>query len=232
MATSNTKVFLSERLNKQIQAWCGVNSLLYTDGNLNWTPAPVSPLPKFLPRKHYDYLTKIQPIWNKLMDRVARNREFITKELEFVAKADPFTDRLLRIYDGVPEDVLQNSHQLGIFRSDYMIDEHYDAPLQIEINTVSSGFACLSQKIGNLQNYLLTRNKHDHELINIGREIYDIPAHDHFELPHSVEESQSLQKVAAAMALAHNTYHQKTAVILFIVQPFEKNVTSSLHVSS
>jgi hypothetical protein len=172
------------------------------------------------------YLVEIQKIWNKLVDKVARNRAFLNSELEIAAKVDPFTENLLRMYNAIPDEIIEESYQLGIFRSDYMIDVHLNRPIQVEINTISSSFACLSQKVGQLQNYLLKRCQQDQEFIKVGRKIYGLVPDESLELPVHTEHNHSREKLAEALALAHATYGQPTAVIAFIVQPNEKNVSS------
>jgi hypothetical protein len=216
---------ISERLNKQISTWSGINGLLYADGQSKWTCAPVSPLPQRLKRSHYQYLTEIQLIWNKLIDKIARNRAFIKSELEVVAKVDPFTAKLLKIYDSIPAETLENSYQLGIFRSDYMSDMNLNRPVQVEINTISSGLAALSQKTCQLQNYLLKRNQNDEDFLDIAKKMYSDLSSSVESLPIQVETNPSLQRVASAMAQAHAAYGQPKAVVVFIVQPNERNVS-------
>lgn len=223
-ATSNV-INLSERLNRQIVTWCGVNSLLYTDGKLNWTPAPISIFPKRLGRKDFEYLKEVQPVWNKLVDKIARDRDFLRKELRFVCDADPFTARLMKIYESLSEDEIRGSFQLGVLRSDYMLDASEKRARQIEINTISSSFGSLSKRVNMLQDYLLQRNSDDEEMIALLKEVYGAqPATP------SVEHHDSLKNIAAGLAVAHKVYSEahgsgaSEAVVAFIVQPKERNV--------
>eukprot|EP01040_Poterioochromonas_malhamensis_P012805 gene12805-14033_t len=222
-ATSNV-INLSERLNRQIVTWCGVNSLLYTDGKLNWTPAPISIFPKRLARKDFEYLKEVQTVWNKLIDKIARDRDFLRKELRFVCDADPFTARLMKIYESLSEEEIRGSFQLGVLRSDYMLDASQQRALQIEINTISSSFGSLSKRVNMLQDYLLQRNSEDEEVVALLKEVYGaLPATP------SVEHHDSLKNIAAGLAAAHKVYSEahgsaSEGVVAFIVQPKERNL--------
>jgi hypothetical protein len=222
---------LSERLRKQIGSWCATNGLVYSDGTpVNWTPAPLSCLPQAMRRDHFLYLQEIQSIWNGLVDKIARNRPFLQKELSFItANVDPFTSRLLEIYNSLPEEQIKESKQLGIFRSDYMIDEgetgeetqekegdtsatrgkQTGKPLQIEINTISSSFASLSYKVHQLQDFLLQRNMKNADFKEICEYLSyscSVSSSDPFNLPTSTLENHSLPNLAKALAAAHECY--------------------------
>jgi glutathione synthase len=213
---------VSERIVKQLNAWCGLHGLMYTDGHINWTPAPLSLLPVPFSRKPFNYAQNIQPTWNKLIDRISRDREFITKELSSVSNADDFTSRLVKLYATVPADVLSTAVQFGVLRSDYMVN-HDDHLLQVEINTISSSFGCLSRKVHLFHNYLLDRNSGDNEMKELVEKVTDVHKTPE-ELKNAIVENASLQKIAASIAAAHTVYGNKDAVVLFIVQPNERNV--------
>lgn len=143
-----------------INAYLIQNRLVISAGTApHWYTAPVSLLPNLYPRSAFEYVVKIQPIWNKLIDRISRDKSFLCRELEDVSKSDEeFTGRLLRIYQDIPEDVLKHHIQMGMSRSDYMLDNlNGNKPLQVEINTISSGLMCLSQRLVEFQKLLLKR---------------------------------------------------------------------------
>ncbi|RYH05654.1 hypothetical protein EON65_44105, partial [archaeon] len=147
---------IPESFLKSINAWCGLHGLMYTDGKLNWYPAPISLVPNRFSRSAFEFAQTIQPIWNKLIDRISRDKEFLTAELQDVVKADDFTKKVFDIYLKIDEDTLQNSLQFGIFRSDYMLNNDRRI-LQVEINTIAASFGCLSRKVVSLHQYLLHR---------------------------------------------------------------------------
>jgi len=81
------------------------------------------------------------------MDVISRDRVFLNSQLQYAASSDEFVRKLLCIYNAVPEDELRDGIQVGIHRSDYMVDKSSnDACKQIEINTIASSFGCLSKR--------------------------------------------------------------------------------------
>jgi len=261
---NDSGIILDEDVLEQINTWCGVHGLMYSDGGVKWNAAPLSLTPLPYPTNAFQFVQEIQPVWNFLMDRIARNRPFLSVALESVAASDPeFTGQLFRLYSALPEMTVASSWSLGIFRSDYMLHETGSCeqsaswrPLQVEINTIASGLGCLTTKSNQfLQEFLVRQAWHpqlhqifsqqenySHSQGSIGQCIRDIAAH--------IQISPSLQRVAVALAQAHNCYlrvlHQESdseyseiiengttveAVdvnnrvrILFVVQPRERNV--------
>lgn len=168
-----------ERIVKQVQAWTGVHGLMYTDGKLNWSHAPVSLLPNPFPRTAFENCQRVQPIINQLMDKISRDKSTVMDRLSATCKADPFTQRLMDIYAKIPEEQVKRGVQFGIFRSDYMLNTGDEAqtshdglnfPLQIEINTIAASFACLSHKTGNLHRFLIQRNADNRDFRGMMRE--------------------------------------------------------------
>ena len=225
----------SERLMKQLNAWCGLHGLMYTDGKFTWTHAPLSLVPNAFPRASFEYVRDIQVIWNKLVDRLSRDRSFILKELREVSDADEFTQRLMRLYETVPDEVLKEGIQFGIFRSDYMIN-HDLRPLQVEINTISSSFGSLTKKVSLFHKHLLQRNLDNPELASLIHKVMGSSAKSTKDVLDAIENNQSLENLAAALAAAHRAYGKENSVVLFIVQPNERNVSRLIylfhHISS
>lgn len=219
------KPVVSERIIKHINAWCGLHGLMYTDGHVTWTPAPLSLLPNPFPRSSFEYAQSIQTTWNKLIDRISRDRHFITKELSSVSNADQFTLRLMNMYDKVPEDVLTSGLQFGILRSDYMINFD-NRPLQVEINTISSSFGCLSKKVPSLHKFLLNRNVDDKEMKDLVMKTLGNNMSPE-QLSDAIVENTSMEKLASSIAAAHHAYGNDNAIVLFVVQPNERNVSIS-----
>jgi hypothetical protein len=217
---------------KRAVAWCGVNGLMYTDGDLTWTPAPIAMIPNTFPKSAFTYSKDLQTALNELVDKISRDREFILGQLSSVAESDEFILNLIKIYQQVPEDTLLNGLQFGILRSDYMVDEIGSAPLQIEINTIASSFGCLSQKVEKFQRAVLLRNQNSLELEHLIREVTGatevILSLNAQSMHDSMVENESIKKLAAGIATAHTTFKKIKAVdnpsVLFIVQPGERNV--------
>ena len=228
----------AQRIVQQAIAWCGLNSLMYTDGKLNWSHAPVTLCPSPYPAVWFEYLRQIQPMINVLIDNIARDREFLTSCLAPVAEADPFVRRLLDMYLAVPETTIRTGTNLGILRSDYMLNDDDsrnlaspsdEPPLQIEMNTIASSFGCLSQKVGDLHRHLLNRYadaddmKKILQVANLGES--DTSHHAH--IADYIPENPSIRLLALSIATAHFLHfslEDASAAVLFVVQPGERNV--------
>ena len=218
----------SERIIRQLNAWCGLHGLMYTDGKFTWTHAPLSLVPNAFPRASFEYVRDIQVIWNKLVDRLSRDREFILKELREVSDADEFTQRLMRLYETIPEDVLREGIQFGIFRSDYMLN-HDMRPLQVELNTIAASAGFLSSKATRFHKYLMKRNVDDPEMASLVNRVMGSLNKSTKDVLDAIEDNQSLENLAAALGAAHRAYgKEKESVVLFIVQQNERNVSEDI----
>ena len=78
------------RILKQTTSWCGVHGLMYTDGNVTWTPAPLSLIPNVFSEDSFVYAREIQPIINKLVDLISRDRTFLLEQLSSVSESDEY----------------------------------------------------------------------------------------------------------------------------------------------
>ena len=229
------------RIIDQAKTWCGLNGLMYTDGDLKWTHAPVGLLPGLFPKKSFDYVQDLQPSINTLIDKISRDRPFLKHHLEKVCGADPFTKRLLDIYEEVDDKVIREGVQIGILRSDYMLNtaaesvesgrnaegDDINIPLQIEINTIASSFGCLAKKVGELQRYMMMRNSDDSVLQRIAKtsDLAEIVQSNTLASASTlIPENLSTEKLAFTISFAHFLIANKNAVVLFVVQPGERNV--------
>ena len=218
-------------------AWCGLNSLMYTDGKLSWSHAPVTLSPYAYPREGFEYAQRIQPLINTLIDNIARDREFLVSVLESVAASDPFVQRLLDLYREVPEAVVRSGIALGIHRSDYMLNNaapsssssssssSTQVPLQIEINTIASSFGCLSSKVGDLHRHLLSRHfgSPDLEAVLRATELPEMPEGGPGCAEGLMPYNPTIRMLATSLALSHFLSGDRSSVIVFVVQPNERN---------
>ena len=219
------------RLLQQTNAWCGLNGLMYTDGKVNWTPAPISLIPNAFSAKSFNYATSVQPIINKLVDGISRDREFLRTCLSSVSESDSFTKRIMELYEEVPDNVVSNGLQCGILRSDYMINND-DRPLQVEINTIASSFGYLSKKVADYHRFILQRNEGREELEAVIGASIGFTLKDSARLSikaENVVENPSTVQLASVIAAAHKEYGNAHAIVLFIVQPGERNVSLDLN---
>lgn len=84
----------------------------------------------------------------------------LTVRFDSVVAEDAFTARLLELSKLVHKEGIRQKAYLGIHRSDYMLHEpQADIPsdsqrlLQVELNTISSSFGCISSLTSQLHRY-------------------------------------------------------------------------------
>jgi glutathione synthase len=199
-------------------------------------------------------------VFNELVDRLSRDKEYLNKALGEVSKSDEFTGRLLKMYNEVYPSGVSASAQpvaLGLHRSDYMIDDSSAAAaagagagagakkrlLQVELNTIASSFGCLASVTADLHRYLLERfflpslalqpsSSSSSDELQAFLASY---LHNHgLVLPPSTSPSAAaisnlppnptLTQLPSALAAAHSYYNNPEAIIVFIVQPGERNL--------
>lgn len=119
------------------------------------------------PAKQFEDLQNKQPLWNILIDMLARHPTFLSEVLADTAASDEgFTGKMLSMYkaiylgivEGASSELCYQPNMLGIFRNDYMEEtssangttsyEHSSNWKQVEINTISVSFAGLAPKVG------------------------------------------------------------------------------------
>jgi glutathione synthase len=161
-----------------IQVEVKPNSVDNNDHSVMYCSAPVSLLPNAFPEPAFEQAIELAKLFNSLVDRVSRNAEFLATSLGgSVAAADPFTAKLLRLYQDIyvnDKDSSANAAALradrfGVFRSDYMLhktteDSSYSIK-QVELNTIPASFAGLSSHVARMHQYL-TRRFNSPELHN------------------------------------------------------------------
>ena len=209
-------------------------------------PVAVTLQPLVLQKHSFAHICDIMPLWNAVIDRVARDKKFLVEAIAPIAETDEtFTAKQLEIYKRLycDEKVPMQSTMLGILRSDYMRDKFYQPPPQtdageavgeiksaewkhIEINTIAASFGALSTKAGQLQEFL-ARVRHAAP--------YRPPDAD---LPsptaaaNAIAVSQSLQEIPAGLAKAHQwfvenelpkEYQASDCVVCTVVQEKERN---------
>ena len=85
----------TQRLINQASAWCALNGLLYSAGDMKFTMAPVSLIPNSFSKSSFEYAQNVQPILNELVDKISRDKMFLTQNLQSVGESDKFVRRLL-----------------------------------------------------------------------------------------------------------------------------------------
>lgn len=187
--------------------------------------APVTLFPTPMPKLAFNAAIAVQQPFNQVYANVVLKKQWLVDVIKVLGAHDPeFTGRLFDTYqkslvDGKPVQPVS----LGLFRLDYMVDTETNSIKQIEFNTVLVLFGGLSTKVGQLHNYLNSQGFYDD---NYSYEYYDkdvIPV-----LPSTVE-------LARGLAKANEKYGELTkpdneTVVLFVVQPNERNCFDQRHV--
>ncbi|KAF1793688.1 Pre-ATP-grasp domain [Phytophthora cactorum] len=189
-----------------------------------FTHIPLCLLPMQFPRAQFEHGVKLSPIYGRLVDRVSRDVDWLHRCVQSVVAEDAFTARLLELSKLVQQEGVQQKAYLGIHRSDYMLHEPQadvagdsQRLLQVELNTISSSFACISSLVSGMHSFLVSR---------LGAEIpalekhYGIPSTEYC---NSLPQNDAITELPDALAAAHKQYGAKDAVVMFVVQPNEAN---------
>ena len=83
----------------------------------------------------------------------------------------------------------------------------------------------MDSKVGELHRYLLTRSGHSEAVKMILKEACPKLNVDPVSAASMIPENPSIRSLAFAIAMGHFVYGDSTAVVLFIVQPGERNVS-------
>ncbi|KAK4048152.1 Glutathione synthetase [Microbotryomycetes sp. JL221] len=176
--------------------------------------APYSLMPSPFPKSLYEQALELQPLYNALYAHVTVRDSFLEDVVGgTVAKVDEFQRKLYEIWIAVKSEGISQPLHLGLFRSDYLIDaprsEAQQATLkQVEFNTISSSFGCLSSKVADLHRYLARTGAYP----------------DVAELqPDRIPRNPAVVGLAAGLAAAHRAYGSDSAVVLMVTQDDERN---------
>jgi glutathione synthase len=200
------------------------------------TQCPGGLLPLKVPAHAFEKAVSLSPLWNILVDAVARQPEWLYKILEAAGRADPFTGRLVEVCKNVRAEAggLRQSLYLGINRSDYMMHEPTDVSvsearfLQVELNTIASSFGALASRTSGLHRFLLGRyGTGSSPVAGALREHYGV--RECFDLDAQIPENFTLQHIPDALSQAFELYCSgidggaANAIVLFVVQEGERN---------
>eukprot|EP00095_Tigriopus_kingsejongensis_P004650 maker-scaffold29_size597861-snap-gene-4.34 protein:Tk04650 transcript:maker-scaffold29_size597861-snap-gene-4.34-mRNA-1 annotation:"glutathione synthetase-like isoform x1" len=173
--------------------------------------APFLLLPSPFPKSEFEKACHLQPILNELMHKVAHDRQFLTETLKHTIKVDEFTRRLFNIYETVWDEGLAQPLSLGMLRSDIMLNTGplgclpFCCWIQVEINTIASGFGWLGPASAMIHRYVLGE---------LGRK----------DLLDKIPDNNALTGLAGGMLEAHKIYDSPAAVILFIIEDVTYNI--------
>lgn len=130
-----------------------------------------------------------------------------------VGKVDDFIGQLWTGWKQLRDEGLAQHLHLGLFRSDYLLHALPNQPLsikQVEFNTISVSFACLSQRISELHRYLLSSTQYYNCSPQLKSE--------------NLPPNRTISGLAEGLAVGHKAYNVQGSRILFVVQSGERNV--------
>ena len=211
-------------------------------GGRSYVTAPISLLPQAYPRDQFEKARGLAVPFNLLVDRISRDGAFLKETHEDVRGVDPFTGRLLEMYEeiylGERRGLEWGRHarsadRLGIQRSDYMLHEapggggRY-AIKQVELNTIASSFAGLASAVARLHSFATRRMGDDLRAFLDGnaRAVGAAGGTDGGE--GGVPASPALTALPLAISVAYGRYVDRHSparepVVVFVVQPGETN---------
>src|ERR1700743_1526183 len=102
--------------------------------------AQITLWPASFSRKQFDFGLRLQPVVNQLYHKIANNHHFLNESMRKTIESDQFIAKLFQIYNTVMREGLTQKTSLGLFRSDYMMNECFDGKYdlkQIEVNTMA-----------------------------------------------------------------------------------------------
>ncbi|KAF8941257.1 hypothetical protein BGZ58_000542 [Dissophora ornata] len=175
--------------------------------------APVSLFPTAFPVNAFNDAVKIQPLFNQLVHDISQDDAFLKEIMESLSTVDDFVKRLYDLYLAVKKEGIAQPASLGVHRSDYIIhlnpgQDFSDAKIkQVELNTISVSFGSLSSLTGDLHRYLLATTGYFTDNLDIS----------------ALPNSESISSIASGLASAHQLYGSKTAKVMMVVQPGERN---------
>lgn len=199
---------------------------------------PFSLLPRPFPRRMYEQAIELAQPFNQLVDSIARDTQWLVQTLRHTATSDPFTGRLLDLLELVEHQAAAWPRQpwmLALHRSDYMVDQGQKGDKepslkQIELNTISSSFGALSCTVSRLHCFLLPSLRPDpttQPLLAAAGPVGE--GKGTVAQPQAGLDASALAEGLTAAIEAYRQYRgdalsRRSLVMLFVVQPGERNV--------
>ncbi|KAG0026008.1 hypothetical protein BGZ81_006699, partial [Podila clonocystis] len=175
--------------------------------------APVSLFPTPFPKQAFHDAIQIQPLFNQLVHDISEDDAFLKEIMESLSHVDDFVKRLYDMYLTVKKEGIAQPASLGIHRSDYIIhlnpgqDFSEAAIKQVELNTISVSFGSLSSLTADLHRYLQATTGYFSDKVDLD----------------ALPTSESIESIASGLASAHKHYGSKSAKVMMVVQPGERN---------
>jgi glutathione synthase len=187
-----------------------------------FTHAPVSLLPTPFPRGAFELAVEVSPFFAELSDLVSRDHAFLETTLSGVLETDAFTKRLWDVYIACGAQAGRHRCEVGVLRADYMLDAPSGAPLQVEVNTVSTSFMALSTRVAQMHRHNVSYFANLQEKYIDDASVEALNDDDFLE--RVLPRNDALASAAATLAAGHAAAGDANARVLMVVQPGETNV--------
>lgn len=166
-------------------------------------PAPFEPI-------HLNKAKELQKNVNYMMASIANDHLFL--EQLFKNLNDPIVQQIYSIHENVCRRGNPAKYQLGIMRSDYMINRD-NLLKQVEVNTISAAYASLAPKIREFHRYSVSRYQ------KIPLSVLDKA------LPENHPDDVIVSKMLEAHKLYMDIYRPGVKMaILFVINPYDYNL--------
>ena len=199
--------FSQEELDRILELAASFGLLMRLEPN-KYTHVPISIISSSIPRTEFEKAQRVQILFNKLVDDIARDTDWLYEKLKNVVEVDDFSAHMVEISKKLHQEGLRQTTFLGLHRSDYMLHEPTQSFLQVELNTIASSFGGIATKLRDLHELVLTQ---------YGHKFQDAPD------PKNLPPNNALHNLAEGIYHAHNHYG-RSGTVMFLVGNDERNV--------
>jgi glutathione synthase len=168
---------------------------------VNLAPLRHALFPRKFPKHLFDEINVLSPIFHKLVQKIVSEKTWILNILSPLGEYDDFLKNFLEI---ARKSTRTPGKELYIFRSDYMENGKNDGILQIELNTISAGFACMSEQLSKVQKANLMK--------------FHGNLKNHY-FPADNRSGTKIAEIMSSIVKSENPYSR----VLFVVSSSEKN---------
>ena len=99
------------------------NGLIIKNNEIGVTHLPIIINPSPIIKSFFDKIQFYQIAFNKIIDKLSRDQEYLEQILTPISEKDDFIKKLLDISKKVSSYEHKQNIQCGIFRNDYMVDK-------------------------------------------------------------------------------------------------------------
>ena len=204
--------------------------------------APFTLFPSPVPLECFLKARRLMAPLQWALDRLARDTSALLQTLKYAAQQDRFIGRLCNLLHSYP--LLNSEPSLCIYRADYFITADLQQLQQVEVNTIASSFGALGTLVCDLHGQVLRRVQAEHArhtLRSTDTAATAVASEGAPTVPCLSDSAAALPRNGALLGMSEalNRAHRwwverylgveaaesaRAAVVLFVVQPDERNV--------